>query len=155
MHDFAARVGASVQAARGLSKQLQEARRRDAEEAARRLKHGQDRASELVGTTWDRIRTAAQASDGALTVDRREKDGVTVFELHWHEGQPDRSLQITVDQPDGMIQAAWVVASLYGRSVDAPSVPASEFEIARLESVILLLVDQPRWAHNAIPTIPW
>ena len=101
------------------------------------------------------LRTAAHASDGALTVARSEDKGVTVFEVRWQEGQPARSLQITVDQTDGMIQAAWIVAAGHGRSVDAPSVVASEFEISRVESVILLLVDQPRWARSAIPTIPW
>jgi hypothetical protein len=155
MHDFASRVSASVQAARGLTQQRLEAQRQEEEEAARRMKHGRDRAAELVVTTWERVRTAAQASDGALTVDRREKDGVTTFELHWQEGPPPRSLLITVDQPDGMIQAAWVVASVYGRSVDAPSVSASEFDVSKLEAVILVFVDQPRWAHSAIPTIPW
>ena len=119
------------------------------------MRHEQERASELAVTTWERIRTAAHASDGALTVDRSEDKGVTVFEVRWQEGQPARSLQITVDQTDEMIQAAWIVAAGHGRSVDAPSVVASEFEICRVESVILLLVDQPRWARSAIPTIPW
>jgi hypothetical protein len=39
--------------------------------------------------------------------------------------------------------------------MDAPSDAASEFEIAKIESAILLLVDQPRWSHGAVPTIPW
>ena len=115
----------------------------------------QERASELVVTTWERIRTAAHASDGALTVDRSESEGVTVFELRWQEGQPSRSLQITVDETDGMIQAAWTVAPGHGRSVDAPSLVASELELSKVESVILLLVDQSRWAQSAVPTIPW
>ena len=60
-----------------------------------------------------------------------------------------------MDKIDGMIQAAWILAPGYGRSVDAPSVAASGFEISKIESVILLLVDQPRWTHSAIPSIPW
>jgi hypothetical protein len=155
MHDFAAQVAESVRAARESRRQQQERLRREGEDTARRLKREQERASELVGMTWGRMGTAAQASDGALTVDRSENQGVTVFELRWQDGQPARSLQITVDQTDGMIQAAWMVAPGYGRSVDAPSVAASGFEISKVESVILLLVDQPRWAHGAVPTIPW
>jgi len=155
MHDFAAQVGESVRAARESRRQQQETLRREGEDTARQLRHEQERASELAVTTWERIRTAAHASDGALTVARSEDKGVTVFEVCWQEGQPARSLQITVDQTDGMIQAAWIVAAGHGRSVDAPSVVASEFEISRVESVILLLVDQPRWARSAIPTIPW
>jgi hypothetical protein len=155
MHDFAARVGESVQAARELRRQQAEASRREGEDTARRLKEAQQQASELVATTWERICTAAHASDGALTADRSEHQGVTVFELRWQEGQPTRALQISVDQADGMIQAAWIVPPGHGRSVDAPSVAASGFEISKVESVILLLVDQPRWASSAVPTIPW
>ena len=155
MHEFAARVGESVRTARELRRQQAEALRREGEDTARRLKDAQEQASELVATTWARICTAAQASDGALTADRSEDQGITVFELRWQEGQPARALQITVDQRDGMIQAAWIVPPGYGRSVDAPSVRAAGFEISKLESVILLLVDQPRWTHSAIPPIPW
>ena len=155
MDDFAAQVKESVRAAREAQRQQQETLRREGEDTARQLRHEQERASELATTTWERIRTAAHASDGALTVDRSESRGITVFELRWQEGQPPRSLQITVDQADGMIQAAWIVPTGHGRSVDAPTVAASELEIARVESVILLLVDQSRWAHNAVPTIPW
>jgi len=39
--------------------------------------------------------------------------------------------------------------------VDAPRVMASEFEIEKLEAVILLLIDQRRWAAGALPMIPW
>ena len=155
MHDFAARVGESARTARELRRQQAEALRREGEDTARRLKDAQEQASELVATTWERICTAAQASDGALTADRSEDQGVAVFELRWQEGQPARALQINVDQRDGMIQAAWIVPPGYGRSVDAPSVRAAGFEISKLESVILLLVDQPRWTHSAIPPIPW
>jgi hypothetical protein len=80
---------------------------------------------------------------------------VTVFELRWQDEQPSRSLQITVDQADGTIQAAWILPPGHGRSVDAPSVAALGFEISKLESVILLLIDQPRWAHGTVPPIPW
>jgi hypothetical protein len=155
MDDFSAQVRESVRAAREAQTQQQEMLRREGEDTARQLRHEQERASELAVTTWERIRTAAQASDGALTVDRSESKGVTVFEERWQEGQPSRSLQITVDQTDGMIQAAWILAPGHGRSVDAPSVAASELEISKVESVILLLVDQSRWAHSAVPTIPW
>jgi hypothetical protein len=155
MGDFAARIGASVQAARESRRRQQETQRREEEDTARRLKQGQDRALELVGTTWECIHTAAQASDGALTVNRSEKDGIATFDLRWQEGPPARSLQITVDKTEGLIQAAWIVAPGHGRSVDAPSVATSGFEISKVESVILLLVDQPRWAHSAIPAIPW
>ena len=155
MHDFAARVGESVRTARELRRQHAEALRREGEDTARRLKDAQEQASELVATTWERICTAAQASDGALTADRSVDQGVTVFELRGQEGQPARALQINVDQRDGMIQAAWIVPAGYGRSVDAPSVRAAGFEISKLESVILLLVDQPRWTRSAIPPIPW
>ena len=155
MHDFAAQVGESVRKARDLRQEQAEALRREGEDTARRLHDAQEQASELVATTWERVRTAAHASDGALIVNRSEHQGLTVFELRWQEGQPSRSLQITVDQTDGMIQAAWIVPPGYGRSVDAPSVGASGFDIAKVESVILLLIDQPRWASSAIPSIPW
>src|ERR1044071_9313004 len=117
MDDFAAQVRESVRSAREAQTQQQEMLRREGEDTARQLRHEQARASELVVTTWERIRTAAQASDGALTVGRSENKGVTIFELRWQEGQPSRSLQITVDQTDGMIQAAWIVAPGHGRSV--------------------------------------
>jgi hypothetical protein len=155
MHDFAAQVSEAVRTAREIRRQQSEALRREGEDTARRLKEAQEQASELAGTAWERIRTAVHASDGALAVDRSEHQGVTVFELRWQEDQPARSLQISVDQTDGMIQAAWLVPPGHGRSADAPSVEASGFEISKLESVILLLIDQPRWVHSAIPTIPW
>ncbi len=155
MHDFAAQVTESVRKTRDLQKQQADTLRREGEETARRLQEAQEQASELVATTWERVRKAAHASDGALVASRNEHQGVTIFELHWQEGQPSRSLQITVDQADGMIQAAWVMPTGFGRSVDAPIVGASGFEISKVESVILLLIDQPRWASNAIPAIPW
>ena len=155
MHDFAAQVGESVRKTRDLQRQQADTLRREGEDSARRLKEAQEQASELVATTWERVSTAAHASDGALVARRNEHQGVVVFELHWQEGQPSRSLQITVDQADGMIQAAWIMPPGLGRSVDAPSVGASGFEIAKIEAVILLLIDQPRWASNAVPSIPW
>jgi hypothetical protein len=154
MPDFAARVGESVRTARELRRQRAEAVRREEEDAARRLKESQEQASALVATTWERIFTASQASDGALTAERSEREGVTVFELRWQEDHPARALQISVDWEDGMIRAAWVVAPGYGRSVDAPTVATSGFEISSVESVIMLLVDQPRWTNGAIPSIP-
>jgi hypothetical protein len=51
--------------------------------------------------------------------------------------------------------ASWLVATDYGRSVDAPRISASDLEVAKLESVILLLIDQRRWAAGALPMIPW
>jgi hypothetical protein len=155
MHDFAARVGESVRTARELRRHQADALRREGEHTARRLKEAQEQAAELASTTWERVCTAAPASDGALTADRNESQGVSVFELRWQEGQPTRALKISVDRMDGMIQAAWIVPPGHGRSVDAPSVPASGFEISKLESVILLLIDVPRWAHGAVPSIPW
>jgi hypothetical protein len=155
LHDFAAQVGESVRKTRDLRKQQADTLRREGEDTARRLQEAQEQASELVATTWERVRTAAHASDGALVASRNEHQGVTVFELLWQEGQPSRSLQITVDQADGMIQAAWIMPPGFGRLVDAPSVGASGFEISKVESVILLLIDQPRWASNAVPPIPW
>jgi hypothetical protein len=155
MHDFAAQIGESVRKTRDLRRQQADTLRRESENSARRLHEAQTQAAELVATTWERVRTAAHASDGALVASRNEDQGVTVFELHWQEGQPSRSLQITVDQAEGMIQAAWIMPPGFGRSVDAPSVGASGFEISKIESVILLLIDQPRWASNAVPPIPW
>jgi hypothetical protein len=60
-----------------------------------------------------------------------------------------------VDETEGVIQASWIVTSQYGQSVDAPSIDASRFDIARLEAAIELLVDQRRWARGSIPMIPW
>jgi hypothetical protein len=155
MHDFAAQVGESVRTAREIRRQQAEMLRREEVDTARRLKDAQNQASALATTAWERICTAVQASDSALTADRSEHQGVTTYELRWQEDQPPRALQICVDQADGMIQAAWIMPPGYGRSVDAPSVAASGFEISKVESVILLLVDHSRWAHGAIPSIPW
>jgi hypothetical protein len=155
LHDFAAQVGESVRKTRDLRRQQADTLRREGEDSARRLQEAQEQALELAATTWERVRTAAHASDGALVASRNEHQGVTIFDLHWQEGQPSRSLRITVDQADGMIQAAWIMPPGFGRSVDAPSVGASGFEIAKVESVILLLINQSRWASNAIPSIPW
>jgi hypothetical protein len=155
MLDFGAHLGEAVRRARDVRRQQAGALRPEGEGAARHSKEMHEQASEPVATTWGRIRTAARASDGALVVDRSDHQRVTVFELGWHEDQPSRSLQITVDRTDGMIQATWIVAPLNGRSVDTPSVGATGFEISKIESAILLLVDQPRWAHGAISPMPW
>jgi hypothetical protein len=155
MHDFAAQVGATVRTTRELRQQQSETSRREGEGTAGRLRGAQAPASGLAGTTWEHVRTAVHASDGALAVDRSQHQGVTVFELRWQEGRPARALQITVDPTDGMIQAAWLVPPGYGRSVGSSTVAASGFEISKLDSVILLLVDQSRWDHGAVPTIPW
>ena len=155
MHDFAAQIGASVRTARELRRAQTEMVRRKEEGTARRLKDAQEQASALVETAWERISTAARSSDGALEADRSEQHGVATFALRWTEDHPARTLQICIDQADGTIQAAWIMPPGYGRSSDAPSVPASGFELSKLESAILLLVEQRRWAHNAIPAIPW
>jgi hypothetical protein len=155
MHDFAAQIGASVRTSRELRRAHTETLRRKEEGAARRLKEAQQQASALVVTAWELISTAAQASDGALKADRSEQQGVATFMLRWTEDQPVRALQICIDQADGTIQAAWIMPPGYGLSVGAPSVPAAGFDLSNLEAAILLLVEQRRWAHNAIPSIPW
>ena len=155
MSDFADRIRTSVQVARESARQQREARgRREAHEATRQQESRQ-RTLELPELIWERIRAAAHASDGALIVDRHGGGAVTTFRLGWQEGQPDRALEIVVDETEGVIQASWVVAPGYGRSVDAPSVEASRFGLAKLEAVIEILVDQRQWARGAIPMIPW
>src|SRR5581483_1179185 len=155
MSDFAVRIGESVRVARATAKHERETQRQHEEGLATALRWNQRRASELAECIWERVRAAGHASDGAIVVDRNSGGARTTFQLHWQESQPARSLQIVVDEVDGTIQASWVVATDYGRSVDAPSVMASRFEIAQLESVILLLIDQRRWAGGALPMIPW
>jgi hypothetical protein len=75
--------------------------------------------------------------------------------VQWKDSQPARSLLITVDEADGTIQASWIMPAGYGRSVDSPRIGATEFEISKLEAVILLLIDERRWAGGALPMIPW
>lgn len=60
-----------------------------------------------------------------------------------------------MDERAGRIEASWVVAPGYGSRVDAPSIEASAFEMAHLESAIRLLVDQSQWSGGVIPMIPW
>ena len=155
MSDFADGIRKSVQAARESVKQQRDAQGRQEDEAAGRQRQNQQRASELPDLMWDRIRDAEAAADGAIKVDRKKVTAPTTFQVWWQEGQPERALQIVVDETEGVIQASWVVAPGYGRSVDAPSVEASGFDLAKLEAVIALLVDQRQWAHGAIPMIPW
>ena len=155
MSDFAEGIRKSVQAARESVKQQRDAHGRQEDEAAVRQQHNRQRASELPDLLWNRIREAEAAADGAIKVDRSSGIALTTFQVWWQEGQPERALQIVVDETEGLIQASWVVPPGYGRSVDAPSVDASRFDLAKLESVIELLVDQRRWARGAIPMIPW
>lgn len=155
MSDFAARIGESVRQARATAKQERETQRRYEEGQASALKQDQQRASEMVDVIWEQVRAAGHASDGAIVVERNSKDAWTTFQMRWQESLPARSLQIVVDETAGTIQASWVVAADYGRSVDAPRISASDFEVAKLESVILLLIDQRRWAAGALPMIPW
>ena len=155
MSDFADSIRKSVQAARESARQQREAQRRHEEDVAGRQKQNEQRAFELPELIWDRIRAAEEAGDGALKVDRRNGIALTTFQLWWQEGQPERALQVVVDETEGVVQASWIVAPGYGQSVDAPSVEASRFELAKLEAAIALLVDQRRWARGAIPMIPW
>src|SRR6266540_3659448 len=131
MSDFAGGIRKSVQAARESAKQQ--------EDALRRQEEGE----------------AEDAGDGAIKVERRSGTALTTFQLWWQEGQPERALQIVVDETEGVIQASWVVAPGYGQSVDAPSLEASRFDMAKLESAIELLVDPRRWSRGAMPMIPW
>jgi hypothetical protein len=155
MGEFAEAIRKSVQAARESATRERGAQRRHEEDVAGRQQQNEQRAAELPALMWERIRDAEDAADGALKVDRRDGTTVTTFQVWWQEGQPERALQIVVDETEGLIQASWVVAPGYGHSVDAPSVEASRFDLAKLEAVIQLLVDQRRWAHGAIPMIPW
>jgi len=155
MSDFAARIGESVRVARATAKHERDTQRQYDEGLATALKQSQQRASELMELIWEQVRAAGDASEGAIVVDRNSGSARTTFRMQWQESQPTRSLQIVVDETDGTIQASWVVATDYGRSVDAPRVMASEFEIEKLEAVILLLIDQRRWAAGALPMIPW
>jgi hypothetical protein len=155
MSDFADGIRKSVEAARAAAKRQRDARGRQEAEEAGREQQNRQRAAELPDLIWDRIRDAEDAADGAVKVDRKTGTAVTTFQVWWQEGQPDRALQIIVDETEGLIQASWVVAPGYGHSVDAPSIEASRFDLAKLESVVELLVDQRRWAHGAVPMIPW
>jgi hypothetical protein len=155
MTDFAGQIGELVQVARTSANTQREAERRQVEADALRLKQSQDRAVELIGSIWEVVKVAGQASDGAIAVDRNRQTTTTTFKISWQEGQPDRALYIHVDETDGMIQAAWVVPPGYGRSVDAPNVSVTGFELANVEAAILLLADQRRWARGAIPMITW
>jgi hypothetical protein len=155
MGDFAEGIRKSVEAGRAAAKRQRDAAGRQEEEEAGREQQNRQRAAELPEPMWDRIRDAEAAADGALKVDRRRETAVTTFQLWWQEGQPERALQIVVDETEGLVQASWVVAPGYGHSVDAPSVEASRFDLAKLEAAIQLLVDQRRWAHGAVPMIPW
>ena len=155
MSDFADGIRKSVQAARELAKQQRDAQSRREGEEAERQQQNRQRARELPALMWDRIREAEEAGDGAIKVDRRSGAALTTFQLAWQEGQPERALQIAVDETEGAVQASWIVAAGYGQSVDAPSVDASRFDLAKLEAAIALLVDQRRWARGAVPMIPW
>ncbi len=155
MSDFADGIRKSVQAARESAKQQQDRQRRREEEESGRQEQNRQRARELRGLMWDRIRDAEEAGDGAIKAHRTSGVALTTFQLWWREGQPERALQLAVDETEGAIQASWVVAPGYGHSVDAPSVEASGFDLVKLESAIELLVDQRRWARGAIPMIPW
>src|SRR4051812_833588 len=155
MSDFAAQISDLVQIARESASRQRDAERQHEEGEARRLKACQDRAAALIEPIWELIQSVAHASDGAITVEKKRQSTSTIFALFWHEGQPDRSLRILVDEADGMIQASWVVPPNYGRSVDAPNVSVTDFEIASVEAAILLLADQRCWARGAIPMIPW
>ena len=155
MSDFADSIRKSVQAARQSVQQQRDAQRRQEEEEAGRQEQNRQRATELPDLLWGRIREAEEAADGAIKVDRRSGVTLTTFQVWWQESQPERALQIVVDETEGVVQASWIVAPGYGQSVDAPSVEASRFDLAKLEAVIALLVDQRRWARGAIPMIPW
>ncbi len=155
MSDFADGIRKSVQAAREWVKQQRDAQGRQEGEAAGRQRHNRQRASELPDLLWNRIREAEAAADGAIKVDRSSGIALTTFQVWWQEGQPERALQIVVDETVGLIQASWVVAPGFGQPVDAPSVEASRFDLAQLEAAVELLVDQHRWVRGAIPMIPW
>ena len=155
MSDFTEGIRKSVQAVRESAKQQQDAQRRQDEAEAGRQAQNRQRAAELPELMWERIRAAEDAADGAIKADRRSGTALTTFQLWWQESPPDRALQVIVDETEGLIQASWVVAPGYGQSVDAPSIEASRFDLAKLEAVIGLLVDQRRWARGAIPMIPW
>ena len=119
MSDVADGIRRSVQAARESAKQQRDARGRQEDEAAGRQQQNRQRASELPDLMWDRIREAEEAADGAIKVDRNKGTALTTFQVWWQEGQPERALQVVVDETEGLIQASWVVAPGYGRSVDA------------------------------------
>lgn len=155
MSDFAGGIRKLVQAARESAKQERDEQRRQENEEAGRQERNRQLASELPELMWGRIRAAEEAGDGAIKVERRSGTALTTFQLWWQEGEPERSLQIVVDETQGIIQASWLVAPGYGRSVDSPRVEASDFDLAKLESAIELLADQRRWARGAMPMIPW
>ena len=155
MSDFVDQIRKSVRAAREPALRQRDAQgRQDDEQAGRQLRNS-ERASELLAPIWDRIGDAVAACDGAITSERKQGATGTTFLLRWRETPPDRSLQIVVDERDGRIEASWVVAPGYGSPVDAPSIEASTFEMAHLESAIQLLVDQSLWTRGVIPMIPW
>ena len=155
MSDFADGIRKSVQAARESAKQRQDAQRRREEEEAGAQEQNRQRALELLEPIWERIRDAEEAGDGAIKAHRTSGVALTTFQVWWQEGEPERALQLAVDETEGVIQASWIVAPGYGQPVDAPRAEASGFDLAKLEAAIELLVDQRRWARGAIPMIPW
>ena len=155
MSDFVDRIGRSVRAARESTIRQREAQGQKDDGVAGRQSRNRERASELLEPIWDRICDAVAACDGAITSERQHGPAGTTFRLRWREIPPDRSLQIIVDEREGRIEASWVVAPGYGSPVDAPSIEASTFDIAHVESAIQLLVDQSLWSGGVIPMIPW
>jgi hypothetical protein len=155
MSDFSARISKSVQEARALAQQLREAQRQQEESLANAHQQSQRRAAELATLIWEQIGVAERASNGAIAAERSNSSSRTSFQVQWKDSQPARSLQITVDEADGTIQASWIMPAGYGRSVDSPRIGATEFDISKLEAVILLLIDERRWAGGALPMIPW
>ena len=155
MSDFVDQIRKSVRAARESTIRRREARGRPEDGEVGRQPQNRQRASELLEPIWDRICDAVAACDGAITSERQHGPDGTTFRLRWQEIPPDRSLQIIVDEREGRIEASWVVAPGYGSPVDAPSIEASAFDIAHVESAIQLLVDQSLWSGGVIPMIPW
>jgi hypothetical protein len=155
MTNFVDQIERSVRAARESTVRQRNAQGRPDDGEAGRHSRNRQRASTLLEPIWDRIGDAVVASDGAITSERSNGRAGTTFRLRWQEIPPARSLQIVVDEHEGRIEASWIVAPGYGSPVDAPSIEASAFNVAHVESAIQLLADQSLWSGGVIPMIPW
>ena len=152
MNDLSNEIRRRVQAARGLDKQQREEKQRQAQQQAELEEQRLARAGQLNGEVRQKMRDAAEASDGTMRyVPAMAEIGETSHFLEWRAPPPQRALKVTVNYQVGTIEWRWVQG---GAQQGGQKEDVLTFDMTRLGALILALTDQAAWSQGSFPRVP-
>ncbi len=151
--EMKAKMAALIEAARAAKQ-----RQHDDEEAQQRQRDVEqqinvNRARELQAQIHDRFTELVAVSENTLAFQPGNPDqrGRVAYRVKWNgptiiNPETDRELVVRLNPDVGTLEMGWSI-----NGVDDPhvrAIPASTFDIERIDTAILLLMDNGAWKHS-------